>query len=176
MRNLILPFITKIRKRLGTFWGNISVENIHHLSERYKPTTKKVLVYICFNRIVMPAEEKVSSYLRQYLSGATKETLALPLQFATGSSCIEDGCSIKVKFVNQDGYNLTITSQECFKLLYLPKQFSCFKQFKRVCDSILKNLTFWDMSDQISRYLMSQLTALFGKISFRFFVSKGLTL
>ena len=93
----------------------------------------------------MSAEDKVFSYLRQYLSGPTKETLALLLQFATESSCIEDGCSSDV--VNQDGYNLTITSQECFKLLYLPKQFSCFKQFKRVCDSILQNPTFWDMSD-----------------------------
>lgn len=147
LRNLILPFVTKIRKGLATFWSNISVEDIHHLWERYKPTTKKVLEYICFNTIVMPSEEKVSSYLIRYLSGATKEALALLLQFATGSSCIEDGCSIKVKFVNQDGHNLTITSQACFKLLYLPKQFNCFKQFKTVCDSLLQNPTFWDMSD-----------------------------
>ena len=139
--------VTKIRKGLGTFWSNISAEDIHHLWELYKPTTKNVLEYICFNAIVMPTEEKVSSYLRRYLSGATKETLALLLQFATGSSCIEDGCSIKVKFVNQDGHNLTITSQACFKLLYLPKQFNCFKQFKTVCDSLLQNPTFWDMSD-----------------------------
>ena len=91
LRNLILPFVTKIRKGLGTFWCNISVEDIHHFWEHYQPTTKKVLEYICFNTIVMPAEEKVSSYLIRYLSGATKETLALLLQFPTGSSCIEDG-------------------------------------------------------------------------------------
>ena len=123
--------VTKIRKGLGTFWSNISAEDIHHLWELYKPTTKNVLEYICFNAIVMPAEEKVSSYLRRYLSGATKETLALLLRFATGSFCIEDGCSIKVKFVNQDGHNLTITSQPRFKLLYLPKQFNCFEQLKQ---------------------------------------------
>ena len=82
------------------------MEDIHHFWEHYQPTTKKVLEYICFNTIVMPSEEKVSSYLIRYLSGATKEALALLLQFATGSSCIEDGCSIKVKFVNQDGHIL----------------------------------------------------------------------
>ena len=123
------------------------MEDIDHLWERYKPTTKKVLEYISFDSIVMPAEEKVSSYLRRYVSGATKETLTLLLQFATGLSCIEDGCSIKVKYFNQDGRNLTITSQACFKILYLPKQFDCFKQFKAVCDSILQNSTLWDMSD-----------------------------
>ena len=143
------PYFTviQIRKELGTFWGNISVEDIDHLWERYKPTTKKVLEYICFDAIVMPADKKVSSYLRRYVSGTTKETLSLLLQFATGSSRIEDGCSIKVKFVNQDGHNLTITSQACSKILYLPKQFNCFEQFKPVCDLILQNPTFWDMSD-----------------------------
>ena len=123
------------------------MEDTDHLWERYKPTTKKVLEYICFNAMVMPAEEKVSSYVRRNVSGATKETLAVLLQFSTGSSCIEDEWSIKVKFVNQDGKNLTIISQACFKILYSPKQFNCFKQFKTVCDSILQNPTFWDMSD-----------------------------
>ena len=70
------------------------MEDIDHLWERCKPTAKKVLEYISFSSVVMPAEKRVSSYLRRYVSGATKETLALLLQFANGSSCIEDGCSM----------------------------------------------------------------------------------
>ena len=143
------PYFTVItlRKRLGTFWENLCSQDIDHLWERYKPTNKNILEYIDFDDMILPVEEQITAYLKRYLSAASSDTLALFLQFTTGSFCIEDGSRIRIKFINQDGRNLTVTSKACFKILYIPKQFSSFKQFKSVFDSILFNAAFWSMSD-----------------------------
>ena len=143
------PYFTVItlRKGLGTFWENLCSQDIDHLWERYKPTNKNILEYIDFDDIILPVEEKITAYLNRYLSVASSDTLVLFLQFTTWSLCTEDGSRIRIKFINQDGRNLTVTSKACCKILYIPKQLSSFKQFKSVFDPILFNVAFWSMSD-----------------------------
>ena len=137
------PYFTVITLRKGLLCS----QDIDHLWERYKPTNKNILEYIDFDDKILPVEEKITEYLKRYLSAASSDTLVLFLQFTTGSLCIEDGSRIRIKFIIQGGQNLTVTSKACFKILHIPKQFSSFKQFKSVFDLILFNATFWSMSD-----------------------------
>ena len=82
-----------------------------------------------------------------YIAGASEEILLLLLQFATGAANIEMGSAAKVRFANQYGRNLVITSETCFKILTLPRQFETFKQFKAITEETLLNPLMWGMND-----------------------------
>ena len=73
--------------------------------------------------------------------------LSLLLQFAASAENIERGSAVKVRFVNQYGRNLVITSEACFKILTLPKQFETFKQFKTITEGTLLNPLMWGRND-----------------------------
>ena len=100
------PYFTVITLRKGLLCS----QDIDHLWERYKPTNKNILEYIDFDDIILPIEEKITEYLKRYLSAASSDTLVLFLQSTTGSFCIEDGSRIRIKFINQDGQNSDLKS------------------------------------------------------------------
>ena len=143
------PFLalTKIRKGLGSFWDEFSVAQIDLLWNLYKATTANCLSYFNFDEAISPAEEKIASFLKRFISGASEEMLSLLLQFSTGAANLEAGSSIQVRFLNQRGNNLHITSAACFKILTLPKPFDSFKQFKIVIEGTLANPFLWEMKD-----------------------------
>ena len=135
------PFfaLSKISKGLGSFWDEFSVSQNDLLWNLYKPTTANCLSYFNFDEAISPAEERIASFLKRFRSGASEEVLSLLLQFSTGAANLEAGSSIQVRFVNQPGNNLHITSATCFKISTLPKQFDSFKQFKTVIEGTLAN-------------------------------------
>ena len=96
---------------------------------------------------LLPAEEKVDSFLKRFIAGASEKMLSLLLQFATGAANIERGSAVKIRSVNQCGGNLVITSDACFKILTLPRQFETFKQFKTIIEGTLLNPLMWGMND-----------------------------
>ena len=67
------PFfaLTKIRKGLGSFCYEFSVAQIDLLWNLYKPTTANCLSYFNFDEAISPAEEKIASFLKRFISGAS---------------------------------------------------------------------------------------------------------
>ena len=94
-------------------------------------------------------EEKTEVYIGRYVRSLDRDSLSLFVQFCTSSSTIEPGSSFKVVFENQDDRNFVIRAAGCFKIFfYCPKNCSCYKQFKTVCDGVLHSPTMWSMDDK----------------------------
>ena len=135
------PFfaLTKTRKGFGFFWDDFSVAQTDLLWNLCKPTNANCLSYFNFDEATSPAEEKIASFLKRFISSASDEMLSLLLQFSTGATNLEAGSSMQVQFVYHCGNNLHITSAACFKILTLPKHIDFFKQFKTLIEGTLAN-------------------------------------
>ena len=143
------PFfvLSKIRKGMGSFWNGFTATDIDVLWNSHRPTVSNCLNYFTFDEPLLPAKEKVASFIKRFIAGTSEEILSLLLQFATGAANIERGSGVQVRFVNQYGCNLVITSEACFKILTLPRLFEIFKQFKTVIEGTLLNPLMWEMND-----------------------------
>ena len=143
------PFflLEKIKIGLGSFWTGICSAEIDSLYESFHVDNETVFNYFDFNTAITPTEERVSSYLQRWLRNATTNLLSLLLEFSTGSAIMSQGEVIKLIYVNRDPRHLKIGSKACFRILYLPRQYDSFSQFKKIVDEILQNPASWAMCD-----------------------------
>ena len=143
------PFfiMLKIRKGMGSFWNGFTATDVDVLWNSHRPTVSNRLNFFTFDEPLLPAEEKIVSFIKRFIAGASEEMLSLLLQFATGAANIERGSAVKIPSVNQYGGNLVITSEACFKILTLPRQFETFEQFKTIIEGTLLNPLMWGMND-----------------------------
>ena len=93
-------------------------------------------------------EEKTEAYITRHVRSLDRDPLSLFVQFGTGSSTIEPGSSIKVVSENQDDRKFVIRATACFKIFHCPKNCSCYKQFKKICDGVLHSPAMWSMDDK----------------------------
>ena len=91
------PFfiLAKIRRGIGSFQNNFTLNDIDLLWEFYKPTTQNCTSYFDLDEAILPAEERVASFLKRFIAGASDEMLQLLLQYATGSANVEYGSFLK---------------------------------------------------------------------------------
>ena len=137
-----------IKLGLGDFWENISTATIDALWNIYTPNVDNVLSYLLIESST-PMEERTELYMQRYIRSLSSDQLSIFVQFCTGSTTIDPGSQIKVIFENQDPRLLYLRSSACFKILHCPRNVSCYKLFKTVCDKTLLNPCLWAMDDMV---------------------------
>ena len=140
--------LMNIKLGLGDFWENISTATIDALWNIYTPNVDNVLSYLLIESST-PMEERTELYMQRYIRSLSSDHLSIFVQFCTGSTTIDPGSQIKVIFENQDPRSLYLRSSACFKILYCPRNVSCYKLFKTVCDKTLLNPCLWAMDDMV---------------------------
>ena len=84
---------------------------------------------------------KIVTWLHRYIRNLGKTSLSAFVQFITGSGNPLPDTSIKVKFVDQPLDHARQTSKKCFKIFYVPRQYSFLSEMKQNFDFyILNNL------------------------------------
>ena len=85
------PFfvLSKIRKGMGSFWNGFTAVDIDVFWNSHRPTVSNCWNYFKFDEPLLPAEEKVASFIKRFIAGASEEMLSLLLQFATSAANIE---------------------------------------------------------------------------------------
>ena len=142
------PFyiLEKMKTGLGNFWEGTSPEEIDCLYETF--CVDSTNIFTCFDFSTdSPIEERLCSYLQRWMRNASKESLSLLLEYCSGSPLVDTAQLIKIVYVNRDPRHLAIGSKACFKILYLPKQFDTFNQFKTIMDDVLYSRENWSMYD-----------------------------
>ena len=87
--------------------------------------------------------------MQRYICSLSSDQLNIFAQSCTGSITIDPGTQIKKSFENQDLRSLYLQSSACFKIMYCPRNVSCYKLFKTICDRTLLNLRLWTMDDMV---------------------------
>ena len=140
--------LMNIKLGLGDFWENISTATTDTLWNIYTPNVDNVLSYLLIESST-PMEERTELYMQRYIRSLSSDQLSIFVQFCTGSTTIDPGTQIKVIFENQDPRSLYLRSSGYFKILYCPRNVSCYKQFITICDRTLLNPCLWAMDDMV---------------------------
>ena len=96
------PFfvLSKIQNGMGSYWNGFTATDTDVLWNSHRPTVSDCLNYFTFDEPVLPAEEKVASFIKRFIAGTSEEMLLLLQQFATGAANIERGSAVQARFVN----------------------------------------------------------------------------
>ena len=112
----------------------------------YTPNIDNALSYLLMKSST-PMEERTELYMKRYIRSLLLAQFSIFVQFCTGSIIIDPRSQTKVIFENQDPMSQYLRSSACFKLLHCPKNVSCYKPFKTVCNRTLSNPCLWAMDD-----------------------------
>ena len=138
--------IKKIVDGMGMFWTKISKKMFISLYLVTKPTPEKIIDAIDSD-YSSPKDGKATTWLHRYIRGLSNEKLILFLRFVTASSIIQPKMVIQLRFVDQDAGCLRPTAMTCFKILFLPRQYSSFSELSRNMDYYLSNKEHWAVHD-----------------------------
>ena len=92
--------LSKIENGMGSYWNGFTATDTDVLWNLHRPTVSNCLNYFTFDEPVLPAEEKVASFIKRFIAGTSEEMLLLLQQFATGAANIERGSAVQARFVN----------------------------------------------------------------------------
>ena len=132
---------------MGNFWEKLDVSLFDALYGAIIPTSEKVIASLTFHE-TSNHDAKIVTWLHPYIRNLSKTSLSTFVQFITGSGNLLPDTSIKVEFINKPLNHARPTSKTCFKMLYLPRQYSSLSEMKQNSDFyILNNLQNWCVHD-----------------------------
>ena len=132
---------------MGNFWKKIDADLLDAMYEVIIPTSEKVIASLSTHE-TSKHEAKIITWLYRYVRNLGETSLRTFVQFITGSGNILPDTSIKVEFINMPFDHARPTSKTCFKILYIPRQYSSMSEMKDNFDYyILSNLQNWGVHD-----------------------------
>ena len=135
-----------IAKGMGSFWGKLSGDCLNYIFSFSTPTAERLI------DLISPEEQsqkegRLTGWFYRYIRNCNQCKLMTLLRFITGSTCLSLG-SIKLQYVNQNPPHLRPISQTCFKILNLPRQYTCFTHLSHNLDIFLKaDCESWQLQD-----------------------------
>lgn len=118
------------------FWQNQTVKNLSLLYSALTATPAKVVEILQSEPTDNACEERVMSYLEQFVGNMNKDMLRKFLRFATGSSvCLSK--KITVAFNNLSGFARRPISHTCGSLLELSSSYSTYPEFVGEFEEVL---------------------------------------
>ena len=92
-------------------------------------------------------DQRITTWLHRYIRYCSVEQLRRFLRFVTGSSCITPNLAIQVQYCNQPQSYLRPLVKTCFKILFLPRQYSSFTQLRENLNFNVGHLENWAVHD-----------------------------
>ena len=135
-------------KGFGTFFNKLEPKMIDALYHCTTPTADLVIKNLESNE-VCNMDQKITTWVHRYIRNCTRSELSQFLRFITGSSTFTENTVIKLEFVNQNLAYLRPVSKTCFKILILPRQYSCFTQLRENLNFCINNADNWTVHDSI---------------------------
>jgi len=128
------PFFSlKLLFKEMEIFKQMNPDMISCIYEMHKATPEKVID--CLQSFAENHQESnIMSWLIRYIRNCTHEHLLEFIRYVTGSTSLPTGTLIAVKYVDQPIDYLRPVSKTCFKILFLPRQYSSYgalsKSFK----------------------------------------------
>ena len=138
--------IMKLKEGMGTFWNDISAEEIKAVYSCCSPTFNNVANILYFEQF-SPQDEKVSRWLMRYLKNQSRKILCCFMRFYTGCELVRPEKRIKVKMEIMSDLAMRPKSKTCFSVLTLPKNHQTYARFSENMDFYMNNPHAWDLSD-----------------------------
>lgn len=138
--------IMKLREGMGSFWDDVSAEEIKAIYSCCSPTFSNVSSSLYFEAST-PQEEKVSRWLVRYLKNQARKVLSRFMRFCTGSELVRPQKRIKVVMEIMPDLAMRPKSRTCFGVLTLPKNHQTYAHFSENMDFYMHNPHVWDLSD-----------------------------
>ena len=138
--------IMKLKEGMGTFWNDISAEEIKAVYSCCSPTFSNVSNILYFEQF-SPQDEKVSRWLMRYLKNQGRKILCRFMRFCTGCELVRPEKRIKVKMEIMSDLAMRPKSKTCFSVLTLPKNHQTYARFSENMDFYMNNPHVWDLSD-----------------------------
>ena len=137
--------LTNLRRGMGSFWDNVSAEEIDALYNLCSPNADRVLASLTLPED-NPTEALLSRWLVRFINSSSQKLVRRFVQFATGCSCLVPGKTIRVEIV--DGFEAVPrpTASTCFSIFRLPRQYRSFAHLSENLEFYLTNTQFWDLS------------------------------
>ena len=130
-----------IRKGMGSFWADVTKEEVKSLYDISEPTAKRIIS--CLK--CTPKDSKETQTLRwltRYLKASSDAILPNFLRFCSGTDVVVPGATIALKF-----NTLPPMAKICFRILYLPKHYESFSHTRSNLDVYFSNPSKWDLKD-----------------------------
>ena len=130
------------------FFKTIGPELFDALYLETIPTANRVIESILVQETTNH-EQSITTWLHRYIRCCTPAQLATFIRFITASSSMLKK-KIKLHYVNQQIGYLRPTSETCFCILNLPRQYSSFSDLRNNLDRWIQNdsTVLWHMSDE----------------------------
>ena len=114
---------------MGPFWKDVTKEMFQCYLREVTPTYQSVIE--CLDpKETCPVDQKITTWVHRYLRTCSNKDVTTFVHFVTGSSLLPPGDKIQLQYVNQPEQHLHPRAATCFKILILPRQYSCFTLFR----------------------------------------------
>ncbi|XP_057311866.1 uncharacterized protein LOC130649582 isoform X2 [Hydractinia symbiolongicarpus] len=140
--------VNSIVKGMGKFWSGFSREMFHSIYSCIVPNPERVINSLLVNEL-QQTEAKIVTWLHRFIRNCTPAQLFSFVRFVTGSPNLWPDDIIKVEFVDQAKQYIRPTTQTCFKILHLPRQYVSYTELS---SNIIDNMAFeenWIISDKL---------------------------
>ena len=126
------------------FWQSFSLEELHSLYMAINATPGKVLALFQEPTLASEAEQRVFTYLQQFVGNMKVDELRSFLRFTTGSSALMAE-NIIVTFNSTTGMARRPIAHTCGCVLELPSSYVSYLEFEAEFSAILSNEYSWEM-------------------------------
>lgn len=121
-----------------SFWSQRSVGGLHDIYTALAVSTERVLGMIDEPIYANPNQERVVTYLRQFVGGMNQDELRAFVRFVTGASvCMTQ--SISIIFNALDGFARRPIGHSCSSTLELPSTYKTFPEFVSEFRSVISD-------------------------------------
>ena len=138
--------LLNIRKGMGSFWDDVTKEEVKSLYDISEPTAKRIIS--CLK--CTPKDSKETQTLRwltRYLKASSDAILSNFLRFCSGTDVVVPGATIALKFSTLPPAAIRPMAKICFRILYLPKHYESFSHMRSNLDVYFSNPSKWDLKD-----------------------------
>lgn len=130
------------------FWNRFSIDEFHALYKTLTASPSKVLDMLIEPDMANSSQERVFSYLQQYIGNMRFEEIQRFLRFVSGSSVCSSS-DITVAFNSLSGLGRRPISHTCDSTLELSTEYISYLDFAGEFDSILSNNEYTWLMDAI---------------------------
>jgi len=139
-------FLLNIRKGMGSFWDDVTAEQITSIYSLCQPTGSRVIDHLYMDPKT-PKDDQIYRWLQRYIRICTDEALVNFMRFCTATDIIRPNCRIGVQTQLMPPSAIRPKSRTCFGILVLPSNYVSFSHMRKNLDMYIQNPMCWDLSD-----------------------------
>ncbi|XP_066921759.1 uncharacterized protein [Clytia hemisphaerica] len=141
--------MSKIVEGMGDFWIHMTPGSFDSIYLTTIPNSETFIQALEPEELCR-GDMKVSLWLYRFVRSLEFEDLLNLVRFITGTHSLLPGDKIKVTFVNRPLNHLLPESRMCFKILFLPRGFLNFTDFRRDMLKAIRNEELYTVSDNFN--------------------------